>query len=71
MYKFSIIDKVSLILMVLGSLNWGLIGLLNFNVISVLFGEPVNLIGRILYILIGVSGLNMIILFFKTKNSCK
>lgn len=71
MYKFSIIDKFSLILMVLGSLNWGLIGLLNFNVISVLFGEPVNLIGRILYILIGVSGLNMIILFFKTKNSCK
>ncbi|MFL0195884.1 DUF378 domain-containing protein [Clostridium sp. WILCCON 0269] len=71
MYKFSIIDKVSLILIVVGALNWGLIGLFNFNIIEIIFGDPVNLIGRILYIIIGVAGLNMIMLFFKTKNSCK
>lgn len=71
MYKFTIIDKVSSILIIIGALNWGIIGLFNFNIIEIIFGEPVNLIGRILYILIGVAGLNMIILFFKTKNNCK
>ncbi|OBR94705.1 hypothetical protein CLRAG_10430 [Clostridium ragsdalei P11] len=67
MYKLSIIDKVSLILVVIGAINWGLIGLLDFNIVEILFGDPVNLIGRILYILIGTAGIDMIILFFKAK----
>ncbi|AGY77622.1 MULTISPECIES: DUF378 domain-containing protein [Clostridium] len=71
MYKLSIIDKVSLILVVIGAINWGLIGLLDFNIVEILFGDPVNLIGRILYILIGTAGIDMIILFFKAKKSYK
>ncbi len=71
MYKLSIIDKVSLILVVIGAINWELIGLLDFNIVEILFGDPVNLIGRILYILIGTAGIDMIILLFKAKNSCK
>ncbi|ADK14404.1 DUF378 domain-containing protein [Clostridium autoethanogenum] len=71
MYKLSIIDKVSLILVVIGAINWGLIGLLDFNIVEILFGDPANLIGRILYILIGTAGIDMIILFFKAKKSYK
>ncbi|KAA8662566.1 DUF378 domain-containing protein [Clostridium sp. WLY-B-L2] len=71
MYKFSIIDKISLILTIIGAIIWGLIGLFNFNIIQIIFGEPSNLIGRIIDILIGVAGIDMIILLFKTKNSCK
>ncbi|WP_406540984.1 DUF378 domain-containing protein [Clostridium ljungdahlii] len=69
MYKLSIIDKVSLILVVIGAINWGLIGLLDFNIVEILFGDPANLIGRILYILIGTAGIDMIILFFKAKKA--
>ncbi|PRR83096.1 DUF378 domain-containing protein [Clostridium luticellarii] len=71
MYKFSIIDKTSLILIIIGAINWGLIGLFNFNMVEIIFGEPANLVGRIIYILIGVAGIDMIMLLFKTKNSCK
>ncbi len=71
MYKFNIIDKISTILVIIGAINWGLIGLFNFNLISLVFGEPANFIGRIIYILVGVGGLDMIFLLLKMKKSCK
>ena len=51
-----IIDKIVLILIVIGAINWGLIGLFNFNLVSTIFGN-MSLISRIIYILVGVSGL--------------
>ena len=71
MYKFNLLDKISLILVIIGALNWGLIGLVNFNLIGALLGEPVNLIGRIIYILVGVAGVDMLLLLFKMKKSFK
>jgi Uncharacterized conserved protein len=71
MYKLKLIDKISLILVIIGAINWGLIGLFNFNLVDALFGQPTNLIGRIVYILIGVGGLDMLMLLFKTKKSFK
>lgn len=67
MYKLSFIDKLSFILVVIGAINWGLIGLFNFNLVGVLFGEPANLIGRIIYIIIGAAGIYTLLFFFKTK----
>jgi uncharacterized membrane protein YuzA (DUF378 family) len=71
MYKFNLLDKISLILVIIGALNWGLIGLFNFNLIGSLLGEPVNLIGRIIYILIGAAGVDMLLLLLKMKKSFK
>ncbi len=73
MYKVSLIDKISFILVIIGAINWGgLIGLCNFNLVGVLFGgEPANLVGRLIYILIGVAGINMILFLLKTKGSLK
>jgi uncharacterized membrane protein YuzA (DUF378 family) len=71
MYKFKLIDKVSLILVIIGAINWGLIGLFNLNLVGALFGEPANLIGRIVYILIGVAGMDMLLFLFKTRQSFK
>ncbi|MTK11457.1 MAG: DUF378 domain-containing protein [Clostridiaceae bacterium] len=71
MYKFNLLDKISLILVIIGALNWGLIGLLNFNLIGALLGEPVNLIGRIIYILVGAAGVDMLLLLLKMKKSFK
>ncbi|WP_123054025.1 DUF378 domain-containing protein [Clostridium sp. JN-1] len=71
MYKLNILDKISFILVIIGAINWGLIGLFNLNIVGLLFGEPVNLLGRIIYILIGISGLNMVLFLFKMKSSYK
>lgn len=71
MYKFNLLDKISLILVIIGAINWGLIGLFNFNLIGALLGEPVNLIGRIIYILVGVAGVDMLMLLLKMKKSFK
>lgn len=46
----------ALILTIVGALNWGLIGLLNFNLVEALFGEK-TLVTMIVYGLVGLSGL--------------
>lgn len=66
MYKFSIIDKISLIFIIIGAINWGLVGLFNFDVVAFLFANAA-IIGRIIYILIGVAGIDMLLLVFKAK----
>ena len=58
-----IIDKIVLILIVIGAINWGLIGLFNLNLVSTIFGN-MSLISRIIYILVGASGLWGIKLLF-------
>ena len=47
------IDLVAAILVVIGGLNWGLVGLFNFNLVSFLLGTGV--IARIIYILVGIA----------------
>jgi len=54
------------ILVILGALNWGLVGLFNFNIVSTLFGTTI--IARIIYILIGVAGVLAVICLCR---SCK
>lgn len=51
----NILKIITLILCIIGSVNWGLIGLLNFNLVDTLFGVG-SLISIIIYILVGVSG---------------
>ena len=51
-----IIDKIALALVIIGAINWGLIGIFNFNLVDTIFGT-MSIISRIIYILVGVSGL--------------
>ncbi|MDF2883606.1 MAG: hypothetical protein K0R54_4163 [Clostridiaceae bacterium] len=71
MYKLNLMDKISFILVILGAINWGLIGLFNFNLVAAIFGEPAPMIARIIYILVGIAGLNMILTLIKMRNSTK
>jgi uncharacterized membrane protein YuzA (DUF378 family) len=71
MYKFSLLDKISLVLVIIGAVNWGLIGLFNVNLIGLFLGEPADLIGRLIYILVGVAGLNILLILFKMRKACK
>lgn len=51
-----IIDKIALILIIIGAINWGLIGLFRFNLVELIFGD-MTVLARIVYILVGISGL--------------
>lgn len=57
-------DIIALILTIIGAVNWGLIGLFNFDLVAVLFGN-MSLISRIVYVLVGISGLYLITFFWK------
>jgi uncharacterized membrane protein YuzA (DUF378 family) len=50
------LDRIALILLIIGGLNWGLVGAFEVNLVTVLFG-PSSTLSRIIYILIGIAGL--------------
>ncbi|NLV92605.1 MAG: DUF378 domain-containing protein [Firmicutes bacterium] len=55
---------VSLILTIIGALNWGLIGLFNWNLVEAIFGGSVampSMLSRIIYSLVGLSGLYLLL----------
>ena len=58
-----ILDKTALALVVIGAINWGLIGLFRFNLVAALFGD-MTILSRVVYTLVGISGLWGIKLLF-------
>lgn len=58
-----VIDKIALVLIIIGAINWGLIGLFGFDLVATIFGE-MSIISRIIYGLVGLSGLWGIKLLF-------
>lgn len=62
--EMKIIDKIALVLIIIGAINWGLIGIFKFNLVDTLFGT-MSLLSRIVYTLVGISGLWGIKLLFE------
>lgn len=50
------LDTLALLLVIIGAVNWGLIGFFDFNLVSALFGE-MTVLSRIIYALVGIAGL--------------
>jgi uncharacterized membrane protein YuzA (DUF378 family) len=59
----NIVQKTALVLTVIGALNWGLIGLFNFDLVATIFGS-MTIVARTIYTLVGIAGLINIMLFF-------
>lgn len=59
------IDKIALTLLVIGGLNWGSIGIFQFDLVAWLFGGQVGIVSRIIYILVGLSAIWCISILFK------
>ncbi len=57
--------KTTLVLCIIGGINWGLVGIFDFNLVEYLFGAG-SLLTRIVYILVGISAL--VDLYILTKN---
>jgi uncharacterized membrane protein YuzA (DUF378 family) len=62
------INLVTLLLVIVGGLNWGLVGLLNFDLVAALFGE-MSALSRIVYVLVGASAMWQVIPLVEALNS--
>lgn len=60
------LDWIAFILVVIGGLNWGLVGFFNFDLVAAIFGE-LSIISRIVYALVGLSALYAIFTITKIK----
>ena len=67
MFKF--LKCTSFILVVVGAINWGLVGLFNFDLVRFLFGE-MTFLTRLIYILVGIAGVISPIFWAIHKNHC-
>ena len=60
MSKLSVLDLIAVILVIIGGLNWGLVGLLNFDLVAAIFGA-MSVLARIIYILVCLSAIYLAI----------
>ena len=51
------VNKIALLLVIIGALNWGLIGIFSFDLVASIFGGQDALLSRVIYTLVGLSGI--------------
>ncbi|GAA0084636.1 DUF378 domain-containing protein [Clostridium sp. MB05] len=61
-----VLDSIALILVIIGAVNWGLIGFFQFNLVDTLFGT-MTVFSRIIYSLVGISGVYSLSFFAKDR----
>ena len=59
----NIVQKIALTFTIIGAINWGLVGIFNYNLVDSLFGEG-SVLSRIIYTVVAISGLINIIIYF-------
>ncbi len=63
-----LLDNIILALIILGAINWGLIGIFQFDLVANIFGS-MSVFSRVIYSIIGISGLYAISFFIKNNNT--
>ena len=53
----STLHRIALVLVIIGALNWGLVGLFQFDLVAALFGGQDAPLSRLVYVLVGISGI--------------
>jgi len=64
-----VIDKIALVLVIIGAINWGLVGIFQFDLVAWLFGGSAAVISRIIYTLVSLAVLWTISLLFKDTDT--
>lgn len=59
-----IVNKIALALVILGAINWGLVGLFSFDLVAWIAGGPTAILARIIYIVIALAGIWCISMLF-------
>lgn len=62
-----IADKIALILVIIGALNWGSIGLFGFDLVAFIGGGQMATLSRVIFALVGLAGLWCISLLFRER----
>ncbi len=62
-----LIDKIALVLAIIGGLNWGSIGLFRFDIVAFACGGSASMLSRIIYIVVGLAALWCISLLFRDR----
>lgn len=60
-------DRIALALIVIGGINWGLIGVFDFDLVAWIFGGPEEILSRLVYALVGVGALWGMTLLFRPR----
>ncbi len=68
MIKLNAIDYIAQVLVIIGAINWGLVGFADFDLVGALFGGMSSLVSRFIFALVGLAGLYVIIFLFR-RNS--
>lgn len=63
------LDKIALIFVIIGSINWGLVGLFQFDLVAFLFGGASMAISRVIYTLVALAGIWCVTLLFDRDRS--
>ena len=63
------LDRIALILTIVGALNWGSIGLFQFDIVAWICGGQGSVVARIIYTLVGIAGVWCISLLFRARES--
>ena len=66
---FMLLDRIALILTIVGALNWGSIGLFQFDIVAWICGGQGSVVARIIYTLVGIAGVWCISLLFRARES--
>lgn len=64
-----IMDRIALILAIIGAANWGSVGLFQFDIVSWIFGGQDALVSRIIYTVIALAGLWCVSLLFRSREA--
>ena len=64
-------DKIALLLTIIGAINWGLIGIFQFDLVASIFGGQAALVSRIIYTVVGAAGLWCISMLFRDQDVVK
>jgi uncharacterized membrane protein YuzA (DUF378 family) len=67
MIRLTVIDWIAFILVVVGALNWGLVGLFQFDLVAAIFGN-MSMLSRTVYSLVGVGGIWVSYVLFRLAN---
>ena len=65
-FVMAVIDKIALALVIIGALNWGLIGVFSFDLVAWLFGA-MSVVTRVIYTLVALGGIWSIFLLFRNE----
>lgn len=64
-----IMDRIALILSIIGGINWGLVGIFRFDLVAFLFGGQTAAVSRVIYTLVGLAAIWCISLLFRQQDN--